>query len=152
MCLTHSAVLQLRTFVGEQGKTCTSFVLDTDRDLKCLTCISWFALKFEMKPRLTPGKQCSLLMGLGGVFACVSMWMCVCVHAQKPEMAEGGVQDEEGVQRHVSFNDIALIVLTKFSFLSVSPFEELDKGKTNQTEKKRFYSFIISVAFYICIM
>lgn len=131
MCLTHSAGLQLRTFVGEQGKTWTSFVLDTDRDLKCLTCISWFALKFEMKPRLTPGKQCSLLVGLGGVCACVRMRMCVCVHAQKPEMAEGGVQDEEGVQRHVSFNGVALIVLTKFSFLSFCHFEELEEAKTN---------------------
>lgn len=76
-------------------------------------------------------------MGLGGVCACVRMWMCICVHAQKPEMAECGVQDEEGIQRHVSFNDVALIVLTKFSFLSVSPFEELEEAKTNQTEKKK---------------
>lgn len=27
---------------------------------KGLTCISWFTLNFGMKPRLTPGKQCSL--------------------------------------------------------------------------------------------
>lgn len=77
------------------------------------------------------------------------MWMCVCVHAQKPEMAEGGVQDEEGVQRHVSFNDVAVIVLTTFSFLSVSLFEELEEAKTNQTEeKKKILQFLWLIAIW----
>lgn len=57
-------ILQPGMFVWHQWDMRPSFVL------KCLTCIFWFALKFAMKPRLTPGKQCSLLMGLGGVCVC----------------------------------------------------------------------------------
>ncbi len=60
--LTQSAGFQL-TVAGkcwEQKKTRALFVFASDRGLKCLTCISWFALKFGMKPRLTSGKQCSL--------------------------------------------------------------------------------------------
>ena len=45
---------------GEQWKTRVLFVFTIDRGLKCLTCISWFTLKFGMKLRLTPEKQCSL--------------------------------------------------------------------------------------------
>lgn len=62
VCLIQSAgsLLTFAETYWEQWNTRVLFVFTIDRGLKCLTCISWFTLKFGMKPRLTPDKQCSL--------------------------------------------------------------------------------------------
>lgn len=98
-------LLQSRMFVCRRWDVRPSFIL------KCLTCIFWFALRFAVKPRLTPGKQCSLLMGLGGV--------CVCTKAGD---SGGWISRCGGLQRHVSFNHFKCKELTGLVFQTFRSF------------------------------